>query len=110
MTSQLTVCLCVCAVQPHAAGSGIPQVKCYLNGIKLPGLLSLTTLLAKAGGVVLSVTGGLACGKEGPMIHSGAICASGMANGRFHCCGKQCRPTVMTHCCQRDITVASVSI
>ena len=98
-------------MQPHAAGSGIPQVKCYLNGIKLPGLLSLTTLLAKAGGVVLSVTGGLACGKEGPMIHSGAICASGMANGRFHCCGKQCRPAVMTHCCQRDITVAfSVSI
>ena len=50
-------------LQPHAAGSGIPQIKCYLNGIKLPGLLSLKTLLAKAGGVVLSVAGGLACGK-----------------------------------------------
>ena len=51
--------------QPHAAGSGIPQIKCYLNGIKLPGLLSLKTLVAKAGGVVLSVGGGLACGKVG---------------------------------------------
>lgn len=40
-------------------------------------------MIAKAGGVVLSVTGGLACGKEGPMIHSGAICASGMARGDF---------------------------
>ena len=46
-----------------AAGSGIPQIKCYLNGIKMPGLLSLKTLIAKAGGVVLSVVGGLACGK-----------------------------------------------
>lgn len=50
-------------LQPNAAGSGIPQIKCYLNGIKLPGLLSLKTLLAKAGGVCLSVGGGLACGK-----------------------------------------------
>ena len=50
-------------LQPQAAGSGIPQIKCYLNGIRLPGLLSLRTLLAKAGGVVLSVCGGLACGK-----------------------------------------------
>ena len=81
-------------LQPHAAGSGIPQIKCYLNGIKLPGLLSLTTLIAKAGGVVLSVCGGLACGKEGPMIHSGAICASALANGRFRCCGKKCAPNV----------------
>lgn len=70
------------ALQPHAAGSGIPQIKCYLNGIKLPGLLSLKTLIAKAGGVVLSVAGGLACGKvglrhtkayvtPGPMSHQG---------------------------------------
>ena len=29
----------------------------------MPGLMSLRTLLATAGGVVLSVTGGLACGK-----------------------------------------------
>ncbi|ELT96405.1 hypothetical protein CAPTEDRAFT_203043 [Capitella teleta] len=81
---------------PQAAGSGIPQIKCYLNGIKLPGLLSLKTLLAKAGGVVLSVCGGLACGKEGPMIHSGAICASGMARGEFRCCTKKWSPK----CCE----------
>ncbi|KAK2144157.1 hypothetical protein LSH36_781g02019 [Paralvinella palmiformis] len=80
---------------PSAAGSGIPQVKCYLNGIRMPGLMSLRTLLAKAGGVVLSVCGGLACGKEGPMIHSGAICASSLASGHFNVGKKSCDPS----CC-----------
>lgn len=77
---------------PLAAGSGIPNVKCYLNGIRMPGLMSLRTLLAKAGGVVLSVSGGLACGKEGPMIHSGAICASGLARAEFKCGKKVWKP------------------
>jgi H+/Cl- antiporter ClcA/CBS domain-containing protein len=77
---------------PLAAGSGIPNVKCYLNGIRMPGLMSLRTLLAKAGGVVLSVSGGLACGKEGPMIHSGAICASGLAQAEFRCGSRKWRP------------------
>ena len=60
-------------LQPQATGSGIPQIKCYLNGVKLPGLLTLRALIAKAFGVILSVVGGLACGKEGPMIHSGIL-------------------------------------
>jgi len=85
----------VCYHAPQAAGSGIPNIKCYLNGIRLPGLLSLKTLLAKAGGVVLSVTGGLACGKEGPMIHSGAICASGLSHGEFGCGRKKWKPKCM---------------
>jgi chloride channel 7 len=85
----------VCYHAPQAAGSGIPNIKCYLNGIRLPGLLSLKTLVAKAGGVVLSVAGGLACGKEGPMIHSGAICASGLAHGEFGCGSKKFRPKCM---------------
>ena len=50
-------------MQPQAAGSGIPQIKCYLNGVKIPGLLSLRALVAKSVGVVFSVAGGLACGK-----------------------------------------------
>ena len=44
-------------------GSGIPQIKCYLNGVKIPGLLSFRALVAKSVGVVFSVAGGLACGK-----------------------------------------------
>mmetsp|Transcript_54362 Transcript_54362/g.116084 ORF Transcript_54362/g.116084 Transcript_54362/m.116084 type:complete len:798 (+) Transcript_54362:223-2616(+) len=63
----------VCYVEPCAAGSGIPEIKCVLNGIDLPNVLRGKTLIAKAVGIVASVAAGLPCGKEGPMIHSGAI-------------------------------------
>ncbi|XP_064599540.1 H(+)/Cl(-) exchange transporter 7-like isoform X2 [Liolophura sinensis] len=75
-------------VEPAAAGSGIPLIKSYLNGVRIPGLMSLRALIAKGLGVVLSVMGGLACGKEGPMIHSGAIVAAGLAKGRSRICKK----------------------
>ena len=64
-------------IEPVAGGSGIPQVKCYLNGVKIPRIVRIKTLLCKAVGVTLSVLGGLAVGKEGPMIHSGAVVAVG---------------------------------
>lgn len=63
----------VCYVEPLAAGSGIPEIKCYLNGINQENVLRFKTLIAKATGIVCSVAAGLPCGKEGPMIHSGAI-------------------------------------
>jgi len=69
----------VCFVEPLAAGSGIPEVKCYLNGVDLPRLVDFRTLIAKAPGVMFSVAAGLPCGKEGPMIHSGAIVGSLLA-------------------------------
>lgn len=49
--------------QPMAAGSGIPLIKSYLNGVKIPGLLSFRAFVAKTVGVVLSILGGLICGK-----------------------------------------------
>eukprot|EP00038_Savillea_parva_P026498 m.54657 g.54657 ORF g.54657 m.54657 type:complete len:832 (+) comp7545_c0_seq1:173-2668(+) len=67
---------------PIAAGSGIPEVKCYLNGIKMPGVVRLKTLIAKTTGVMFSVAGGLFVGKEGPMIHSGAVVAAGVSQGK----------------------------
>jgi H+/Cl- antiporter ClcA len=70
--------------QAIAAGSGIPEVKCYLNGIKIPGVVRLKTLLCKTMGVTMSVAGGLAVGKEGPMIHSGAAVAAGLSQGALH--------------------------
>ncbi|XP_029914227.1 H(+)/Cl(-) exchange transporter 7 isoform X1 [Myripristis murdjan] len=68
--------------EPIAAGSGIPQIKCYLNGVKIPRVVRLKTLVVKVGGVICSVVGGLAVGKEGPMIHSGAVVAAGVSQGR----------------------------
>ncbi|KAF6108012.1 chloride voltage-gated channel 6 [Phyllostomus discolor] len=65
-------------IEPVAAGSGIPEIKCYLNGVKVPGIVRLRTLLCKAFGVLFSVAGGLFVGKEGPMIHSGAVVGAGL--------------------------------
>uniref|UniRef100_A0A182XYX6 Chloride channel protein n=1 Tax=Anopheles stephensi TaxID=30069 RepID=A0A182XYX6_ANOST len=72
----------VAYVEPVAAGSGIPQVKCYLNGVKVPRIVRIKTLAVKAVGVATSVIGGLAGGKEGPMIHSGAVIAAGISQGK----------------------------
>ena len=72
----------VAYIEPVAGGSGIPQVKCYLNGVKVPRVVRIKTLLCKAVGVTLSVLGGLAVGKEGPMIHSGAVIAAGISQGK----------------------------
>ncbi|XP_054652776.1 H(+)/Cl(-) exchange transporter 6 isoform X2 [Dunckerocampus dactyliophorus] len=63
---------------PVAAGSGIPEIKSYLNGVKIPGIVRLRTFFCKAVGVLFSVAGGLFVGKEGPMIHSGAILGAGL--------------------------------
>ena len=49
--------------QPLAAGSGVPYIKAYLNGLKIPGLLTFECFIAKVGGVVFSILGGLFCGK-----------------------------------------------
>lgn len=69
-------------VEPVAGGSGIPQVKCYLNGIKIPRVVRIKTLFVKIIGVISTVVGGLAAGKEGPMIHAGAVVAAGLSQGK----------------------------
>ncbi|XP_022245786.1 H(+)/Cl(-) exchange transporter 7-like [Limulus polyphemus] len=72
----------VAYLAPVAAGSGIPVIKCYLNGVKVPEVVRVKTFIVKAVGVVLSVVGGLAVGKEGPMIHCGAVIAAGISQGK----------------------------
>jgi chloride channel 7 len=51
-------------MQPAASGSGIPEIKCYLNGIKIPRILRLKTLFVKLVGVISAVAGGLVIGQE----------------------------------------------
>lgn len=69
-------------IEPAASGSGIPEIKCFLNGIDLPRVVRLKTLFCKIMGVIFSVASGLPLGMEGPMIHSGAIVAASISQGK----------------------------
>ena len=79
---------------PRAAGSGISEIKCMLNGVKIPHVVRITTLLGKVFGIILSVASGLPVGKEGPMIHRYRACA--LAAHRVRPCAHQ-YSTVPTH-------------
>ena len=68
--------------EPMSGGSGIPEVKVFLNGIDLPRILLVNTGIAKCLGVMGSVSAGLPVGKEGPMVHSGAVSASIVTSGQ----------------------------
>lgn len=52
----------------------------YLNGTNYIRILRIPTLVVKAIGVVFSVSGGLAIGKEGPLVHSGAAVAANVSH------------------------------
>jgi hypothetical protein len=58
---------------PAAVGSGIPEVKAYLNGVRVRRFSSARLFLVKILGTILSVSSGLAIGPEGPLVHMGAI-------------------------------------
>eukprot|EP00911_Craspedida_sp_UC1_P000290 UC1_evm1s221 len=73
----------LCAyVAPSAAGSGIPEIKCALNGVKRRDWLTFKTMVVKIVGVIFGVSATMPIGKEGPMIHSGAIIGAGLPQGR----------------------------
>ncbi|KAK9673226.1 hypothetical protein RND81_12G154600 [Saponaria officinalis] len=77
-----TVAGALCAyVAPAAAGSGIPEVKAYLNGVDAPSILAPSTLIVKIFGSVLGVSAGFVVGKEGPMVHTGACIANLLGQG-----------------------------
>lgn len=73
--------LLVVFVGPLAMGSGISEVKSYLNGTHIPGLFALNTFVAKALGVCFSIGSGLIAGREGPIIHVGAILGAAFSQG-----------------------------
>lgn len=67
---------------PEAAGSGIPEVMGYLNGVHIPRILRLRTLTVKVISSILVVCSGLALGVLGPLVHCGAIIGSGLTRGQ----------------------------
>ena len=58
---------------PAAAGSGVAETMGILNGVKYPDFICLKALLVKFLGVGFAVSAGLCVGKEGPLVHMGAI-------------------------------------
>ncbi|XP_050381898.1 chloride channel protein CLC-c isoform X1 [Argentina anserina] len=77
-----TAAAALCAfIAPAAAGSGIPEVKAYLNGIDAYSILAPSTLFVKIFGSILCVSAGFVVGKEGPMVHTGACIASLLGQG-----------------------------
>ncbi|XP_027159963.1 chloride channel protein CLC-c [Coffea eugenioides] len=79
----LAVCAAVlCAfIAPAAAGSGIPEVKAYLNGVDAHSILAPSTLFVKIFGSIFGVAAGFVVGKEGPMVHTGACIANLLGQG-----------------------------
>lgn len=67
---------------PEAAGSGIPEVMGYLNGVHVPKILRLRTLVVKVVSSILMAGSGLALGVLGPLVHCGAIIGSGLTRGQ----------------------------
>ncbi|XP_027070683.1 putative chloride channel-like protein CLC-g isoform X1 [Coffea arabica] len=68
-------------IAPECAGSGIPEVKAYLNGVDAPAIFSLRTLLVKIIGSISAVSSSLNVGKAGPMVHTGACIAAILGQG-----------------------------
>lgn len=84
-------------IAPEAAGSGISEVKGVLNGVGLPKVLRLKTLAVKVWGTILALASGAPIGAEGPMIHIGAILASGLSQGKSATLGIDTRWSVHKH-------------
>jgi len=55
---------------PKAAGSGLPEMKGYLNGCKITGMFGRMGWV-RAIGAVLTVSSGMPLGREGPMVSTG---------------------------------------
>lgn len=60
-------------IGPGASGSGVPEVIGMMNGVRYPKAIDIATLFVKIIGVEMAVIGNLAVGKEGPLVHIGAI-------------------------------------
>ncbi|KAI4344196.1 hypothetical protein L6164_011447 [Bauhinia variegata] len=68
-------------IAPAATGSGIPEVKAYLNGVDAPGIFTVRTLFVKIIGSISAVSSSLLIGKAGPLVHTGACVASVLGQG-----------------------------
>jgi chloride channel 7 len=71
----------LCWKEPAAAGSGIPEIKAFLNGVDIKGIARFPVLVHKVLGMCFACAAGLPLGKEGPMIHAGSIIGALVSQG-----------------------------
>lgn len=70
---------------PAAAGSGIVEVKAYLNGNRaVESAFSMNALLCRVVGIITSVGGGLTVGMEGPFVRVGTALSYQTRNALNH--------------------------
>lgn len=72
----------LCYYEPNASGSGIPEVKTIINGVNLHQAVRIKVLFPKVVGMCFSFASGLALGKEGPLVHAGAIVGAAISQGK----------------------------
>jgi chloride channel 7 len=65
---------------PMSRGSGIPELKGYLNGNRQRGLFHWRTFAGRSVGICLVITATMPFGREGPSVHIGACAASAVLN------------------------------
>ena len=67
---------------PAAGGSGIPEVKGFLNGTAISRAMNVKTFAVKFIASITAVASSLPVGPEGPMIHMGAMVGGGISQPR----------------------------
>lgn len=65
---------------PHAAGSGVPEIKTVLSGVVIRGYLNSWAFITKIIGLAFSVASSLNLGKEGPFVHLVSVLANMLAS------------------------------
>merc|ERR1719428_1550769 len=72
--------LLVLCLARSAAGSGLPEIKGYLNGNSISGFFGIRRILVRILGIVMVVGSGLPVGREGPMVCIGGGIGVWLAN------------------------------
>ena len=74
----------ICQVlSPQAVGSGVPQVKTVLSGVRLFNFLEKKVLVAKILAMFFSGISNVGTGKEGPMIHCSTMLSYNLSSFGF---------------------------
>ena len=89
MSLSTLAALLVSYLCPASGGSGLAEVRAYLNGLRMDAALSWRAFVAKVFGNVLALASGLVVGKEGPLLHIGSILASPAFRGCCRPCPEQ---------------------